>query len=112
MEARAQTLLYWPGITKDIKRTRDECPSCYKNAPPPQPSLLAMIPDVPSTPFESIFADLFDVSNFHYLIVGYRLSGWVEVFSSHVGTTSSGATGLIAHLHSLCATFGVPVTTV
>ena len=107
MEARAQALVFWPGITNDIKRMRDECETCCKNAPS-QPAALASAPSIPSTSFESVFADFFDVSNFNYLIVGDKLSGWVEVFSSKVGSSQSGARGLIAHLRTLFGTFGVP----
>ena len=46
--------------------------------------------------------------NHHYLLSGDRLSGWVEVFSAPSGSPRAGASGLIAHLRSLFATFGVP----
>ena len=41
-------------------------------------------------------------------MVGDRLSGWVEVFSSFSGSSKAGANGLQAHLRRLFATFGVP----
>ena len=39
MTARAVSTLYWPGITADIQRTRDQCPVCSGIAPsqPPLP---------------------------------------------------------------------------
>ena len=40
-------------------------------------------------------------------MVGDRLSGWVEVFGSAAGTDLTGAAGLIRHLRSFFATFGV-----
>ena len=40
-------------------------------------------------------------------MVGDRLSGWAEVFSSVAGTTVAGAS-LVRHLRSFFATFGVP----
>ena len=43
-EASAQALLFWPGISSDIKQTREECPMCCKNAPS-QPALPALLPD-------------------------------------------------------------------
>ena len=109
MEARAQALLFWPGICSDSKQTREECLLCCKNAPS-QSSTPTAPPDIPSTPFESIFADFFYISNYHYLVAGDRLSGWVEVFSAKVGTKNAGSSGLIAHLRSMFATFGVPIT--
>ena len=33
MEARAHALLFWPGISRDIKYAREECSLCCKNAP-------------------------------------------------------------------------------
>lgn len=41
-------------------------------------------------------------------MVGDRLSGLVEVFGSPAGTTLAGTAGLIRHLCSFFATFGVP----
>jgi hypothetical protein len=107
MEQRARAIVYWPGMTSDIRSKRESCGKCNRNAPsqaatPPIPS------PAPSTPFESIYADFFDCGGRHYLVVGDRLSGWVEVYASPSGTHASGAAGLIKHLRSLFATFGVP----
>ena len=107
MEQRARSMVYWPGMSKDIRETREGCADCNRNAPsqavtPPLPS------PPPSTPFESIFADFFDYGGCHYLVVGDRLSGWVEVLGSAAGTNLAGAAGLIRHLRSFFATFGVP----
>ena len=107
MEHRARMIVYWPGMTKDIRITRDRCTDCNRNAPsqtstPPIPS------PPPSTPFEAVFADFFNYGGHHYLAVGDRLSGWVEVFSSPSSTNLAGANGLLRHLRALFATFGVP----
>ena len=110
MEVRAKSLLFWPGINKDIKMRRDECDVCCKNTPS-QPALPAQSnPDIHTTPFESIFADFFDASGCQNLIAGDRLSGWVEVFSSKHGSSKSGSVWLVSHLRSLFATFSVPET--
>ncbi|CAB4046118.1 Hypothetical predicted protein, partial [Paramuricea clavata] len=55
----------------------------------------------PSTPFEAIFSDFFDYGGRHYLVVGDRLSGWVEVLSSTAGTNLGGSVGLV-----LCNVWG------
>ena len=107
MEQRARSIVYWPGISNDIQATRERCADCNRNAPsqaatPPIPS------QPPSTPFEAVFADLFDDGGCHYLVVGDRLSGWVEVFSSTAGTDLGGSAGLVRHLRTCFATFGVP----
>ena len=106
MEQRARAIVYWPGMSRDIRDTRERCADCNRNAPtqaatPPLPTT------PPSTPFEAVFADFFTYGGRHYLVVGDRLSGWVEVFGS-AGTTLAGAAGLIHHLRSFFATFGVP----
>ena len=94
MEQRARTIVYWPGMSKDIRDTREECADCNRNAPsqagtPPLPT------PPPSTPFEAVFSDFFDYGGRHYLVVADRLSGWVEVLSSTAGTNLGGSTGLV-----------------
>ncbi|XP_014678917.1 PREDICTED: uncharacterized protein LOC106818759 [Priapulus caudatus] len=107
MELRARAMIFWPGITADIHKIRAECHECNKNAPSqaPLPSTQAT---PPSTPFEAVFADFLDFGGHHYLVVGDRLSGWVEIFASPVGSPRAGAMGLIASLRAFFATFGVP----
>lgn len=107
MEQRARSIVFWPGMTSDIRAIRDTCMKCIKNAPS-QAATPPIMSNTPSTPFESIFADFFDYGGRHYLVVGDRLSGWVEVYASTSGTHTSGAAGLITHLRTLFATFGVP----
>ena len=70
--------------------------------PPPLPST------PPLSPFEAVFADFFDYRGCHYLVVGDRLSSWVEVLSSTAGTNLASSAGLVRHLRSFFATFGVP----
>ena len=94
-------------MSNDIRETRDSCCHCNRNAPsqaatPPISSPLL------SAPFESIFADFFDFKGQHYLVVGDRLSGWVEIIGSTYDTSSSASAELVSHLQNLFATFGVP----
>ena len=107
MEQRARAIVFWPGMTSDIREIRESCTYCNRNAPS-QAATPPIESPIPSTPFESIFADFFDYKGRHFLVVGDRLSGWVEVYSSTSGTSSAGASGLVRHLRSLFATFGVP----
>lgn len=107
MEQYARAIVYWPGMAGDIRATRNGCADCNRNAPsqaatPPLPS------PPPSTPFEAVFADFFDYGGRHYLVIGDRLSGWVEVLSSTAGTVMGGAAGLVRHLRAFFSTFGVP----
>jgi hypothetical protein len=107
LELRARAIVFWPGITNDIHKIRADCSVCNKNAP--SQAALPSTPAVsPSMPFESVFADYFEFGGCHYLVVGDRLSGWVEIFTSKPDTSQSGAIGLIGCLRSFFATFGVP----
>ena len=103
MQSRARAIVFWPGMTEDIKLTREKCRSCNKSAPS-QAAMPTIVAPVPAIPFESIFADFFDYAGHHYLVAGDRLSGWVEIFKSPTGTAKSGATGLISALRMLFST--------
>jgi hypothetical protein len=94
-------------MTKDIHDIRNSCSDCNRNAPS-QAATLPIPSTPPSTPFEAIFADFFQHGGHHYLVVGDHLSGWVEVFGSTSGTHLAGAAGLVRHLRTFFATFGVP----
>jgi hypothetical protein len=81
---------------------------CNKNAPS-QPRLPAEPIDPPTTPFEKIFADFFEFGGNYYLIIGDRLSGWTEVYSTPAGSQYAGSRGLIRCLRMFFSSFGVPV---
>ena len=106
MELRASKIMFWPGMTDDIKRERAACTDCNINAPS-QASLPSTPATPPSTPFEKVFADYFDYAGNHYLIIGDRMTGWPEVYSTPKGSHQSGAKGLIACLRMFFATYGV-----
>ena len=107
MECRAQAIIFWPGMTYDIRRVREECYECNRNAPS-QAAMPTEPINPPSTPFQQIFADYFGFAGHHFLVIGDRLSGWSEIYSSPSGTQYSGAKGLIRCLRSFFSTFGVP----
>ena len=107
MKLRAQSLVFWPRITRDIEQTRDQCGECNRNAPT-QAALPAEPFNPPATPFEQVFADFFEFAGRHYLVVGDRLSGWTEIYSTPSGSQYSGAKGLVRCLRSFFMTFGVP----
>ena len=107
MNERAKAGIYWPGITSDIKKERDNCSSCNRNMPsqarpPPIPPL------IPTTPFEAVACDFFHYIGKYYFVAADRLSGWVETQQVKVGTNEAGAQGLCAALRRLMVTFGVP----
>ena len=107
MFSRAQTIVYWPGMSSDIEDTRNRCRTCHRNAPS-HAKLPPTAPNLPTTPFQMIFADYFELIGKSFLVVGDRLSGWPEVIQVGSGTEYSGAKGLCRALRQLFATFGVP----
>ncbi len=107
MQLRAQSIVFWPGMTQDIADKRNRCRECNRNAPS-QPATPSQPADPPTCPFEQIFADYFDFGGNHYLVAGDRLSGFVEVFLTRSGSSHSGAQGLIKCLRKWFRTFGVP----
>ena len=58
MIARAESSVYWPGISKDITDIRSRCAECNKNAPS-NPSAPPTPPILPVYPFQCICADFF-----------------------------------------------------
>ena len=107
MQARAQAIVFWPGMSLDIQAKRDGCRECNRNAPSQAP-LPSEPAEPPLTPFEKIYADFFEYGGHHYLAVGCRLAGWPEVFQTPSGSAWSGARGLIRCLRVLFSIFGVP----
>ena len=106
MEHRARAIVYWPGMSKDIRETKEGCADCDRDVPS-KPATPPLPTQAPSTPFESVLAKFFDYGGHHYLVVGDRLLSWVEVFSSSSGTDLSGSHGLVRHIRTFFATFGV-----
>ena len=73
MAQRTWAIVYWPGMSTDIRHTREGCAECNRHAP-----AQAVTPPLPATPpstlFEAVFADFFTFGGRHYLVVGDRLS--------------------------------------
>ena len=107
MEGRARQMFFWPGYTTDIAGTRAKCKEC-NNCAPSQPHLPPAAACIPTTPFEFIVADYFEMSGHHYLVIADRLSGWSEVFLCKPGSAQSGAAGLIKCLINSFSCYGVP----
>ena len=108
MTARAQASVFWPGITSDIAKTRNNCGTCDTVAPS-QPPMAAATPAIPTYPFEMICSDYLDLEGTHYLVTVDRFTGWVDVRRADPGTEGSGTAGLIATMKETFMAFGVPV---
>ena len=107
MNDRAREILFWPGITNDIRAVKRNCMACWVSAPS-QPRSEPVESLIPTVPFEMIVADYFQTAGHYYLVVGDRLSDWTETMKIKVGTDEAGANGLINGLRRLWGTFGVP----
>ena len=102
MIAKAESSVFWPGITADITATRADCTLCHRMAPsqaamPPVPPTLAQYP------FQCICADLLTTSGMHYLVIVDRYSNWPMV-----RRVENGAKGVVDALHLHFATYGIP----
>ena len=102
MRARAIDSVYWPDITNDIARIRDQCTHCHRMAKsnPMQPPPDLILPDYP---FQMISSDYFTYNSKEYVVIVDRYSNWPMVYRSE-----SGAEGLIKRLRETFVTFGIP----
>ena len=102
MIARAESSVFWPGITTDIRNTRDRCSQCNRNAPS-NPYAPPMPPAMPEYPFQCVCADYFSHKGIPYLVIVDRYSNWPIV-----ERVPNGATGLVTSLKRIFNTFGAP----
>ena len=101
MTARAESSIFWPGISPAIAALRARCNQCNRIAPsnpsaPPTPLLS------PAYPFQCVCADFFHYKGCNYLVVVDRYSNWPIVERS-----TQGATGLISCLRRIFVTKGI-----
>ena len=101
MIARAESSVFWPGITSDIKRIRASCQQCNRNAPS-QPDAPPTPPTIPVYPFQAVCADFFHTCGQYYCVIVDRYSNWPIVDKS-----KEGAAGLITSLRKTFITFGI-----
>ena len=102
MCARAADSVFWPNMTIDITKTREQCHECNriaKSQPMQPPSTI----EPPDYPFQQVCCDYFTYANHDYIVLVDRYSNWPMVFRSE-----SGAQGLVKHLREAFVTFGIP----
>lgn len=102
MTARADSTVFWPGITRAILALRETCNHCNRMAPS-QPSAPPLPTVPPAYPFQCICADFFHHKGVNYLVVVDRYSNWPIVERAREGSK-----GLIDCLRRTFATFGIP----
>ena len=101
MTARAESSIFWPGISTDIRELRAKCEKCDRMSPsnpcpPPTP------PVVPKYPFQFICADFFHHVGAMYLVVVDRYNNWPIVELAKDGSKS-----LISCLRRIFVTYGI-----
>ena len=101
MCARAESSIFWPGMTPAIIDTRARCSHCNCIAPS-QPSAPPTAPVLPAYPFQCIVSDYFHFKGKNYLICVDRYSNWPVVERAN-----EGAKGLISALRQVFVTFGI-----
>lgn len=102
MIAKAESSIFWPGITHDIQTTRANCTHCNRMAPS-QAAMPPVPPITPVYPFQSICCDYFHYRGYNYLVIVDRYSNWPIVERD-----KDGAQGLINALRQTFATYGIP----
>ena len=101
MTARAETSIFWPGMTEDIVKVRNECDHCHRMAPS-QPAAPPTRPILTVYPFQAICSDFFSYKGVRYVGVD-RYSNWPIIAKA-----SAGWAGLVNILRHIFATYGTP----
>ena len=81
MAARAEHVVFWPSITRDIVETRASCTECHRIAPS-QPAAPPVSPPSPEYPFQLQVCDYFSLHGRNYLALADRFSGWLTVYGT------------------------------
>ena len=94
--------VYWPDISLDIARVRNQCGHCHRAAksnPIQPPSEITH----PSYHFQMICSDYLTYNGKDYVVIVDRYSHWPMVYKSE-----GGAEGLVKRLRETFVTFGIP----
>ena len=102
MVSRAESTVFWPGITQHIRTRRECCPQCNRMAPS-QPNAPPTVMQQPCYPFQLLCADYFHYQGVNYLVIVDRYSNWPIVERAH-----DGANGLVNTLRCTFGTYGIP----
>ena len=76
---RAASAIWWPGISRDIKRFIDRCDTCRRNRPTQREQPLHPV-ELPGRPWENVAMDIFrHYKRNDYLVIIDYYSRWVEI---------------------------------
>ena len=102
MTLRAESSIFWPGITSEIIKLRQECNDCNRIAPS-QPSAPPTQTPYPAYPFQQLCGDFLHHKGHYYLVCVDRYSNWPIVEEA-----KNGANSLIDCLRRTFVTYGIP----
>ncbi|XP_057312316.1 uncharacterized protein K02A2.6-like [Hydractinia symbiolongicarpus] len=102
MTLRAESSVFWPGLTSDIIKLRQGCKSCDHIAPSQQSAPPTPL-NYPDYPFQQLCGDFFHYAGHNYLVCVDRYSNWPIVEEAR-----NGASGLIDCLRRTFVTYGIP----
>lgn len=104
MMLRAAQVVYWPGFSQDIEKTRALCRPCDRAAPS-QPKLPPVTSeDAIEYPFQHVVMDHCKLNNQTYGVFCDRYTGWPGVYTGDAGED------VCEQLRRLCEDYGVPET--
>ena len=100
---RAANAIWWPGISRDIKRFIDRCETCRRNRPTQREQPLRTV-ELPGRPWEKIAMDIFQYKRHDYLVIIDYYSRWIEIKQ----LTSLTSDCVITRLKAVFTTHGIP----
>lgn len=103
IKARANQVIYWPSISKDIEEVILKCAICekYSNSNTKEPLINH---EIPKLPFEKIASDIFQFKKENYLVIQDYYSKWLEIIKLKNKT----GTEIINKMKTVFATHGIP----
>lgn len=99
---RAQSSVWWPGLSKQISDLIKRCPECSRNTTPNKEPLMPT--PLPDYPWQKVSTDLFFLKGATYILVVDYFSRYPEVIQLKTTT----AHGVITALKSIFSRHGVP----
>lgn len=101
--SNAQSSIWWPGITADLKKLIENCLKCRENRVSQRKEPLKPT-ELPDRPWQRISMDLFEVKRKNYIVVVDMYSRWIEYRYLH----STNTTSVIHKLKEIFSTHGIP----
>ena len=100
---RTANVVWWPGVSRDIKMFIDRCDTCRRNRPTQREQPLRPV-ELPGRPWEKIAMDIFQYKRKDYLVIIEYYSRWIEIKQ----LTSLTSDCLITRLKAVFTTHGIP----